>query len=89
MEGEEDDEEEEEEIPDEWKELDPESRARVIIYTSCKQMFLGTCVVLIFSDPMVDILNQVGNVTGINPFYISFVLAPVASNAPEILASIN
>jgi len=61
-------EEEEEEMPDEWKELDPVSRSRAIIMMSCKMMFIGTAVVLIFSDPMVDVLNQVGIVTGVGSF---------------------
>ena len=65
---EEENEEEEEEIPDEWKEMDPATRARAIIMMSCKMMLLGTAVVLIFSDPMVDVLNQVGIVTGVGSF---------------------
>ena len=42
-------------------------------------MGLGTLLVLIFSDPMVDVLGEIGNRTGIPAFYISFVLAPMAS----------
>jgi len=52
-------------------------------------MIMGTIVVLIFSDPMVDVLSEFGTLTGIPAFFVSFILAPVASNAPEILASIN
>jgi len=55
-------------MPDEWKELDPVARAKIIIYTSCKMMLIGTTVVLIFSDPMVDVLNQIGIVTGVGSF---------------------
>merc|ERR1711871_562061 len=50
-------------------------------------MGLGTVLVLIFSDPMVDVLAEIGVRTDIPAFYISFVLAPLASNASEVLAS--
>lgn len=52
-------------------------------------MLFGTFVVLMFSDPMVEVLNEFGKLSGIPAFFISFILAPVASNAPEILASLN
>lgn len=48
-------------------------------------MGLGTATVLLFSDPMVDVLSELGAVLGIAPFYVSFVLAPLASNASELL----
>ena len=52
-------------------------------------MFLGTTMVLLFSDPMVDVFSGIGKQVGINPFYISFVLAPLASNASELIAAYN
>ncbi len=42
--------------------------------------------VLVFSDPAVEVLNEIGVRTGIPAFYISFVLAPLASNASELVA---
>ncbi|EER02433.1 conserved hypothetical protein, partial [Perkinsus marinus ATCC 50983] len=47
----------------------------------------GTLLILIFSDPAVDVLNEIGIRSGINPFYISFILAPLASNASELVAA--
>lgn len=38
---------------------------------------------------MVDVLGAVGDRTGISSFYISFVLAPLASNASELIAAFN
>jgi len=38
---------------------------------------------------MVDIMNEMGNRANISPFYISFVLAPIASNASELVAAYN
>jgi hypothetical protein len=52
-------------------------------------MLLGTCLVLLFSDPMVGVLSELGNRMGVKPFYIAFVLAPLASNASELIASYN
>eukprot|EP00662_Eupelagonemidae_sp_cell21_P005721 gene5721-4929_t len=48
-------------------------------------MTVGTCVVLLFSDPLVGILGALGDKLGIKKFYISFVLAPLASNGTELL----
>merc|ERR1719329_178854 len=52
-------------------------------------MLIGTILVLLFSDPMVDVLAQIGVVTGIPTFYVSFVLAPLASNASELVSSMK
>jgi len=52
-------------------------------------MSTGTLVVLLFSDPMVEVLNEFGTLTGVPAFFVSFILAPLASNAPEILASLS
>ena len=57
--------------------------------TASISMFLGTLVVLVFSDPMVDVLSAFGHFVSIKPFYVSFVLAPLASNASELVASMN
>jgi len=81
--------EDEDEIPDEFKDLSPEEQQKAIIRLSVKQMLIGTVLVLVFSDPMVDILAQIGVATGIPTFYVSFVLAPLASNASELLSSMK
>jgi len=58
-------------------------------YDAFKQMAIGTVLVLIFSDPMCGVFTSIGERTGIDAFYISFVLAPLASNASELIASVN
>ena len=45
------------------------------------------CLVLLFADPMVDVLSEIADRNGIPPFYVSFILAPMASNASEVIAS--
>ena len=77
----------EEEMPEDIAALPPHQQQRAIKIRACWQMALGTTLVLIFSDPMVDCLSALGERTGISPFYISFVLAPLASNASELLAA--
>jgi len=86
--GYEEEEEEEEEVPEDLADLPPDKQKTRILMRAGWMMGLGTLVVLLFSDPMVDVLNELGVRFNINPFYIAFVLAPVASNASELIASI-
>lgn len=87
VEGGDDEDEEEDEMPEEFKDLPPAEQQKQIIKASLKQMLMGTFLVLIFSDPMVDVLAQIGKMTGVPAFYVSFVLAPLASNASELVCS--
>jgi Ca2+/Na+ antiporter len=82
-------EEEEEDIPEDLADLDPEEQQKRIKMRAFSQMALGTLLVLVFSDPMVELLSEIGKRTGVSPFYISFVLAPLASNASELVAAYN
>jgi Ca2+/Na+ antiporter len=84
-----DEEDDEDEMPDELKDLDPKDQQRRLISMSFQTMGIGTFLVVLFSDPMCDVLSEVGTRTGIPAFYVSFVLAPLASNAAELLASYN
>jgi Ca2+/Na+ antiporter len=91
VEDDEDDEEdeEEEEIPEDLLSLPPDQQRFHILLRACYMMAFGTFLVLLFSDPMVDVLSEVGTRIDVSPFYISFILAPLASNASELLASYN
>jgi len=82
-----DEDEEEEEVPEDLASLSPREQRKRVIFRSMWMMGLGTALVLVFSDPMVDCLSEWGNRLGISPFYISFVLAPFASNASELLSA--
>jgi len=86
---EEDDDEEEDVIPDDLAGLSPEQQQTRIKLRSLYQMGLGTLIVLVFSDPMVDLLGEIGKQVGVPAFYVSFVLAPLASNSAELLAAYN
>lgn len=94
IEGEEEHEEEEEgdvveDMPEDLAELDPQEQQWRLKKRSLKLMGLGTAMVLFFSDPMVDLLAEIGKRLDVSPFYISFFLAPLASNASELVASYN
>lgn len=80
-------EEEEEEVPQDLRHGDPKTQIRNVLRRSFTMMLTGTFLVLVFSDPMVGVLGDVGARIGIAPFYISFILAPLASNASELFAA--
>lgn len=82
-----DDGEEEEEIPEDITHLSPEEQQKIIKWRAFKILTIGTVMVIYFSDPMVDVMQEIAVKAGISPFYVSFVLAPLASNASEVVAS--
>lgn len=85
-----DDEEEADECPDEFAEGKFESVARqqaAIKRAAIKLCGVGTAIVLVFSDPITDVLTEFGTRTGISAFYVGFVVAPLITNGSELLAS--
>jgi len=80
---------EEEEIPEDLTHLSPKQQRIRIVLRSCWMMGLGVALVVVFSDPMVDVFSALGEVCGVKPFFIAFVLGPIASNASELIAAIN
>jgi len=85
--GESDD--DDEEVPVEIAKLPEEEQVAALIKKACCMMATGTLIVLLFSDPMVDILDEIGKRTGVPGFFVAFILAPLASNASELIASIS
>jgi len=88
--GPDDEDEDAEEIPEEFdehkfKSVDEQQAA--IKNAAFRQCLLGTCLVVVFSDPITDVLDEVGARTGINAFYVGFVVAPLITNGSELLAS--
>jgi hypothetical protein len=80
-------EDEDDEIPEDIASLPAEQQQVAILNRSILWMGGGTLLVLVLSDPMCDVLNEIGVRMEINPFYVAFVLAPLASNASEVIAS--
>merc|ERR1719215_505191 len=84
-----DDDEEEEVLPEDLADLTPEEQERAMLFRSLGLMGFGTVVVLLFSDPAVNVFTEWGNRLGISSFYVGFVLAPFASNASELLVALG
>merc|ERR1719464_1014124 len=85
--GDDGDEDEVEEVPEEFSELSPEEQQKAIMSRAFKMLAIGTLMVVYFSDPMVDVMQEIAVKANIPPFYVSFVLAPLASNSSEVVAS--
>lgn len=66
----------------------PRVRKIKIIVKACVLLVLGAGGAALFSDPMVDTINRMSQVMHIQPFFISFIVTPFASNASELIASI-
>jgi len=86
LDGDEED-DEEEEMPEDICDLPPDVQQQIIKKRAFTMLFIGTALVVIFSDPMVDVMQQIAERANLPPFYVSFILAPLASNASEVLAS--
>ena len=85
---EEEDDDHEEEMPPDLQKLTPDQQQAMIKQRAAMLCGLGTLLVVVFSDPMVDVMSNLGARIGVPPFYIAFVLAPLASNASELIASL-
>ena len=82
-----DDDEEKEDVPEEFTDLSPDEQQRAIKRRASIMLTIGTALILIFSDPMVEVLSEIATRLGIPAFYVSFLLAPLAANASEVIAS--
>jgi len=76
-----------EDIPEDIKNLCPEAQQAAIIKAAFEYMAIGTILCIVFSDPMVECLSELAKRLNIPSFYVSFVLAPIAANASEIISS--
>lgn len=76
-----------EDLPEEFTDLSPEEQQTAIKLRAFKMLSIGTLMVVYFSDPMVDVMQEIAVKAQIPPFYVSFVLAPLASNSSEVVAS--
>mmetsp|Transcript_19720 Transcript_19720/g.31308 ORF Transcript_19720/g.31308 Transcript_19720/m.31308 type:complete len:150 (+) Transcript_19720:3-452(+) len=50
---------------------------------------ISTIAVVLVSDPLTDVMSELGSRMEVSPFYVSFVLAPLASNGSELGAAIT
>jgi Ca2+/Na+ antiporter len=80
--------EEIDDIPECLSHLPPEEQLRAIKRRALTMILLGAVLVSIFSDPVVDVLQEIAIRLNVSSFYVSFLLAPLASNAMEVISSI-
>jgi len=78
-----------EDMPADLADLPPKEQQKRIKKRAFVKMTIGTVLVLLFSDPMCDCLGLIGTKLGIKPFFVSFVLAPLASNASELVSAMR
>jgi Ca2+/H+ antiporter len=80
-------------VQNEFKDMTPGQIWFKAMYT----LFAGLGIVGIFSDPMCDVLSamtntdytgSLGNHIPINPFFVSFIVTPICSNASELISSL-
>jgi len=88
-----DDGSDDEEDPDvQGKEVEEEVKdVKTKIKIICEAIFwlvLGTAIVTIFSDPMVDVITDFGKKLNIGAFFLSFLITPFCSNASELISSL-
>lgn len=58
------------------------------LFKACILLAIGTLVCTFVSDPMVDVIGNIGKKMNISAFYISFVVTPLASNASEVMSGL-
>eukprot|EP01113_Clastostelium_recurvatum_P050638 TRINITY_DN962_c0_g1_i4.p1 TRINITY_DN962_c0_g1~~TRINITY_DN962_c0_g1_i4.p1 ORF type:complete len:533 (-),score=157.93 TRINITY_DN962_c0_g1_i4:1133-2707(-) len=62
--------------------------AKKIALKAALLMGIGTLMVSIFSDPMVDVITDLGEKMRIKAFFVSFIVTPFCSNASELISSL-
>ncbi|CAM6100565.1 unnamed protein product [Calypogeia fissa] len=72
---------------EEEREEAPPTKSQVIA-TAIGFLVLGTLVAGAVADPLVDAIGNFSSVTGISPFFISFVATPLATNSSEAISSL-
>ncbi|GAB5372355.1 hypothetical protein AAMO2058_001658300 [Amorphochlora amoebiformis] len=82
-----DEEEEDFELPKNIADLPESERKAAILKSSVISITISTIAVILVSDPICDVLSALGERIGISPFYVSFILAPLASNGSEMGAA--
>ncbi|KAA8523971.1 hypothetical protein F0562_010598 [Nyssa sinensis] len=51
-------------------------------------LLLGTVIVAVFADPLVDAVNNFSSATSIPSFFISFIVLPMATNTSEAVSAV-
>lgn len=79
--------EEDEDADEDAEKKKPKTKGQ-IIRAAIMWLLLGTVLVAVFADPMVDAISGFSKATGIPSFFVAFVVTPLASNASELVSSL-
>lgn len=83
--GGEDDDDDEEDDDEDHEPLTPAQ----IMQKAALLMLGGSTLVAFFSDPLVDSVSNFSKASGVPAFFVAFVITPFASNASELVSSLN
>ena len=59
-----------------------------ISFKAVLMLLLGTIIAAAFADPLVDVVDNFSDATGIPTFFISFIALPLATNSSEAVSAI-
>lgn len=76
-----------EEEEEEEESNNPPTKGQVIT-KAVGYLIIGALIAGIVADPLVDAIGNFSTVTGISPFFISFVATPLATNSSEAISSL-
>jgi len=79
---------EEDDSDDEKEEEEPSKNFCKNLTKAIVLLAIGTAVVAIFSDPMVDVIGDFAVSIKVKPFFVSFLITPFCSNASELISSL-
>jgi Ca2+/Na+ antiporter len=65
-----------------------ERTKRMHTFAGFGYLLLGVALILLFSDPLIEIVTKLGKSSGIPSFYLSFVILPLVSNSAEVITSL-
>lgn len=66
-----------------------EEEEEVNVWKGAGFLVTGGLLIVLFSSPFINAVVEAASVLDVNPILLAFFLAPVASEAPEILESIS
>jgi len=76
-----------EDVPEDLVDLSASDKQLRLKMRAARKLAFGALMVVIFTEPIVDVLQEIGMQLGVAPFYVSFIAAPFACNAPDFVAA--
>ena len=74
-------------MPDHLKQSSEPDKLKFLKRAAFLQIFGGLALIMVLTDPMVDALAEFSRRIEVPPFYVAFILAPLASSSLEMISS--